>query len=115
VRPGGSVLVATLAGGRVLLGVGGNPLAAVVGVALLTPPVVDALIGAAPAALDLVSVRGFAPADRWRVVPVEPDGAGGWLAPEHAPTSHLAALVGRRGLVLIPPGAADGAAVERLA
>ena len=121
VRPGGSVLVATLSGardrpgGRVLIGLAGNPLAAVAGVALLGPAVIDALIGAAPAPVDLIPVRGFSRADRWRIAPVEPGGAEGWMAPDHAPTSHLAALVGRRGIVLIPPGSADGALVERLA
>ncbi|UQX13500.1 NTP transferase domain-containing protein [Candidatus Mycobacterium methanotrophicum] len=120
VRPGGSVLVAILPGnqgrpgGRVLLGLGGNPLAAVAGVALLGPAVVDALTGAAPSPVDLFSVRGFPPTNRWRVTAVEPDGGGQWVAPGHAATSHLAALVGRRGLALIPPDTADGALVERL-
>ncbi len=115
-RPGGSVLLATLPGAhaRVLLGVGGNPLAAVAGVALLGPAVVDALTDAEAAAVELISVRGVPRTDRWRVVPVEPDGAGAWVAPKHAATSHLAAMVGRRGLALIPPESADGALVERL-
>jgi molybdopterin molybdotransferase len=115
-RPGGSVLLATLRGARtrVLLGVGGNPLAAVAGVALLGPAVIDGFTAAEPAAVELISVRGMARTDRWRVVPVEPDGAGGWVAPKHAATAHLAALVGRRGLALIPPDSADGALVERL-
>jgi molybdopterin molybdotransferase len=115
-RPGGSVLLATLPGAqpRVLLGVGGNPLAAVAGVALLGPAIIDALTAAEAAAVELISVRGAPRTDRWRVVPVEPDGAGAWVAPKHAATSHLAAMVGRRGLALIPPDSADGALVERL-
>jgi molybdopterin biosynthesis enzyme/molybdopterin-guanine dinucleotide biosynthesis protein A len=115
-RPGGSVLLATLPGPRtrVLLGVGGNPLAAVAGVALLGPAIIDGFTAAAPAAVELISVRGMPPTDRWRVVPVEPDGAGAWVAPKHAATSHLAAMVGRRGLALVPPDSADGALVERL-
>ena len=115
-RPGGSVLLATLPGARprVLLGVGGNPLAAVAGVALLGPAIIDALTEAATAAVELISVRGMPRTDRWRVVPVEPDGAGAWVAPKHAATSHLAAMVGRRGLALIPPASPDGALVERL-
>ena len=115
-RPGGSVLLATLPGARtrVLLGVGGNPLAAVAGVALLGPAVIDALTAAEAAAVELISVRGMPRTDRWRVVPVEPDGTGAWVAPKHAATSHLAAMVGRRGLALIPPDSADGALVERL-
>ena len=117
-RPGGSVLVATLpgngSGARVLLGVGGNPLAAIAGVALLGPVLIDALTAAEPAAAELISVHGVARTDRWRVVPVEPDGNGAWAAPKHAATSHLAAMVGRRGLALIPPDSAEGALVERL-
>jgi molybdopterin molybdotransferase len=115
-RPGGSVLLATLPGAhtRVLLGVGGNPLAAVAGVALLGPAAIDALTEAEAAAVELIPVRGMPRTDRWRVVPVEPDGAGAWVAPKHAATSHLAAMVGRRGLALIPPDSADGALVERL-
>jgi molybdopterin molybdotransferase len=115
-RPGGSVLLATLPGARarLLLGVGGNPLAAVAGVALLVPAVIDGFTAAEPAAVELISVRGTPRTDRWRVVPVEPDGAGAWVAPKHAATAHLAALVGRRGLALIPPDSADGALVERL-
>ncbi len=121
VRPGGSLLVATLPSdpglprGRVLLGLGGNPLAAVAGAALMGPALVDALTGAAPASIDLIPVCGFPRADRWRIVPVEPGGMGTWVATGHNPTSHLAALVGRRGLALIPPNTADGAPVERLA
>jgi molybdopterin molybdotransferase len=115
-RPGGSVLLATLPGARtrVLLGVGGNPLAAVAGVALLGPAIIDALTKAEAATVELISVSGMPRTDRWRVVPVEPDGAGAWVAPKHAATSHLAAMVGRRGLALIPPDSADGALVERL-
>jgi molybdopterin molybdotransferase len=115
-RPGGSILLATMPGAhtRVLLGVGGNPLAAVAGVALLGPAVIDGFTAAEPAAVELISVRGMPRTDRWRVVPVEPDGAGAWVAPKHAATSHLAAMVGRRGLALIPPDSADGALVERL-
>lgn len=115
VRPGGSMLVAKLPGGRVLLGLGGNPLAAVAGAALLGPAVVDAITGSAPAPVELIRVCGFRPTNRWRIVPVEPGGAQGWLAPDHAPTSHMASLVGRRGLALIPPDASEGALVERLA
>ena len=117
-RPGGSVLVATLPGAdsraRVLLGIGGNPLAAVAGAALLGPVVIDAFTAAQHSAVELISVRGLPSADRWRVVPVEPDGNGAWVAPTHAPTAHLAAMVSRRGLALIPPDAPEGALVERL-
>jgi molybdopterin molybdotransferase len=117
-RPGGSVLVATLPGAdsrvRVLLGVGGNPLAAVAGAALLGPVVIDAFTAAQHSVVEMISVRGLPSTDRWRVVPVEPDGSGAWIAPTYAATAHLAAMVGRRGLALIPPDAPERALVERL-
>ena len=117
-RPGGSVLVAVLTGAgsraRVLLGVGGNPLAAVAGTALLGPTIVDALTAANPPVVELIPVRGLPSTDRWRVVPVEPDGGGAWIAAKHAATAHLAALVGRRALALIPSDSPESALVERL-
>ncbi|UMB67530.1 NTP transferase domain-containing protein [Mycobacterium paraterrae] len=117
-RPGGSVLVAVLpeaaARARVLLGVGGNPLAAVAGTAVLGPVIVESLTAAKPAALDLIPVRDLPRTDRWRVVPVEPDGSGAWIAAKHTATAHLAALVGRRALALVPPDCPESALVERL-
>jgi len=120
VRPGGSVLVAILPdqghpGGRVLLALGGNPLAALAGAALLGPAIIDALTEATPSPVDRIRVRGFPRTDQWRITPVEPDDAGAWVAPGHAATAHLGAVVRRRGLALIPPHTGDGTLVERLA
>ncbi|MDF0528721.1 NTP transferase domain-containing protein [Tsukamurella sp. 8F] len=114
VRPGGSVLVATL-GTRVLLGLGGNPLAALSAAALLGPAIVDALTAATARTRDLVPITGLSHADRWRIVPAEPDGAGHWVAHPHTPTGHLLAAAGHRGLLLVPPNTPDGALAERLA
>ncbi len=117
VRPGGSALVAVLPDRRVVLGLGGNPLAAVAGVALLGRPVVAALIGAAPTPPELIRVAdasALARPDGWRIVPVAPGADGRWIAPRAVPTGHLAAVVGRRSLALLPPGARDDELVERL-
>lgn len=115
-RPGGSLLVARLPGGAVLLGLGGNPLAAVAGTALLAPALRDALLGRRRRAPELLDVTGDADLrvpGRWRVLPVEPDGTGGWTVTAGTGTGHLASAIGYRGLALIPP-AASPARIERL-
>lgn len=116
-RPGGSLLVARMPSGTVLLGLGGNPLAAVAGTAVLAPAIVDALLARSPRApevLDLVSSEQLRLPGRWRVLPVEPDGTGRWVATAGRGTGHLASAIGHRGLALIPPAGSE-AGVHRLA
>ncbi|MEH6793776.1 MAG: NTP transferase domain-containing protein [Rhodococcus sp. (in: high G+C Gram-positive bacteria)] len=103
VRPGGSQITAVLPDGTVVLGLPGNPLAAV-GTAMLTAPaIVDALTGRTvrPLRLGLLSnsteVRSAVP----RVVPVTADGTR-WRADIRVRTAHLAHLVGRDALAVIP-------------
>ena len=115
-RPGGSLLVARMPSGTVLLGLGGNPLAAVAGTAVLVPAITDALLGRAPRppeVLDLTASDELRVPTRWRVLPVEPDGAGGWVATAGRGTGHLASAIGHRGLALIPP-TESAAGVQRL-
>lgn len=115
-RPGGSLLAARLPDGTAIIGLGGNPLAAVAGAALIAPTVVAARTGAAPRAaesIDVAGVENLTLPNRWRVLPVEPDGHGRWQATAGRGTGHLASAVGFRGLALIPPAGSD-AAVERL-
>ena len=76
VRPGGSLLVATVPDGPIVLGLGGNPMAAMLGAALLARPVRAALLREAPRAAELLPLADANPDDRWRMLPVEPDGAG---------------------------------------
>lgn len=115
-RPGGSLIVARMPSGAVLLGLGGNPLAAVAGTALLAPAVLDGLLARAPRApefLDVVDSDRVRLPGRWRVLPVEPDGAGRWTVTAGRGTGHLLSAIGHRGLALLPPaGTAEG--VERL-
>lgn len=114
-RPGGSLLVARLPRGTVLLGLGGNPLAAVAGTAVMFPAIRDALLARRPhqpELLELVDDAVRIP-ERWRVLPVEPTGSGRWTVTAGTGTGHLASAIGYRGLALVPPRGA-AAPVERL-
>lgn len=116
-RPGGSLIVARMPSGAVLLGLGGNPLAAVAGTAALVPAILDSLLDRAPRAPELLDVNDadeLRLADRWRVLPVEPDGTGRWTVTAGQGTGHLASAIAHRGLALFPP-AGGPASVERLA
>ncbi|MDI9895380.1 NTP transferase domain-containing protein [Rhodococcus sp. IEGM 1381] len=103
VRPGGSQITAALPDGTVVLGLPGNPLAAVVTALLTAPAIVDALTGRTvrPPRMGLLSnaadVRSAVP----RIVPVTVDGTR-WRADTEVRTAHLAHLVGRDALALVP-------------
>jgi molybdopterin biosynthesis enzyme len=106
------LLIAALPDGGVLLGLGGNPVAAVAGAALCVPTLRDALLGARPGPPEYLSVldaAAVAHPDLWRVVPVCPDGAGGWLASAITSTAELRSLIGARTLALVPPASAGSA------
>ncbi|WP_227983847.1 NTP transferase domain-containing protein [Nocardia spumae] len=115
-RPGGSTVVAELSGGPVVLGLPGNPFAAVATLSALAPAVVSGLTGRPPARirtaplLNAGEISGPVP----RIVPARAAAAGGWLGDAHIRTAHLAGLLDREALVLVPAGAADGAPVEYL-
>ncbi len=103
VRPGGSQITAALPDGTVVLGLPGNPLAAVATTLLTAPAIVDALTGRTrrPPRLGLLSnaadVRFTVP----RLVPVTVDGTR-WRADTEVRTAHLGHLVGRDALALVP-------------
>ncbi|GAC57586.1 putative molybdenum cofactor biosynthesis protein [Gordonia hirsuta DSM 44140 = NBRC 16056] len=115
-RPGGSLLLAQLPHGVTVLGLGGNPLAAVAGTVVVLPALLDALLARTPRNADVLTLQTEAASARsvhWRVLPVEPDGTGRWsITPGHG-TGHLASMLGHRGLALVPPTGAQ-APVERL-
>ncbi len=105
-RPGGSLLIAQLPSGAVLLGLGGNPLAAVAGTAVLAPAIADALLGRIPRTIEILEVvdgDDVRLPGRWRVLPAEPDGTGRWSLTRGRGTGHLASAIGYRALVLAPP------------
>ena len=101
IRPGGSQLVALLPGGRVLLALPGNPLAAVCAAAITGRALVDALTGRRRREIELDLADHAHPA-RTRVLPARP-GPGGWEIAPRARTSHLADLAGFPYLACIPP------------
>lgn len=116
VRPGGSQLVAVLPDGRVLLGLPGNPLAAVCAAATTGRALVDALTGRArtPVLTRIDGADGHAHPARARVLPAGPDGRGGWELTGRVRTAHLADLAGSPVLAVVPEGAGADDPVELL-
>lgn len=114
VRPGGSQLVAALPDGRILLGLPGNPLAAVSAAATTGRAVVDALTGRERTAVrvGVPGVADLAAPGRSRILPARPDGDGGWVLTERVRTAHLADLAGAPALALVPEGAGADSPVE---
>ena len=115
IRPGGSTVVAELPGGPVILGLPGNPFAAVATLSALAPAIVSGLTGrtlsrtrTAPL-LNAGEISGPVP----RIVPAQA-AEGGWSGDPAVRTAHLAGLLDREALVIVPAGASDGALVEYL-
>lgn len=115
-RPGGSTIVAELASSTALLGLPGNPFAALSTLMALAPALVEGLTGCAPARPiggplhNASKITGRVP----RIVPARSAPNGGWFGDTHIRTAHLGGLVERDGLVIVPADAADGATVEFL-
>ncbi|MGQ4599203.1 NTP transferase domain-containing protein [Nocardia sp. R6R-6] len=115
-RPGGSTIVAELASGTTVLGLPGNPLAAVATLMALAPAIVEGRTGAAPARplrgplRNAAAIAGQVP----RIVPARAADEGGWVGDATIRTAHLGGLVDRDGLVIVPPGAIDDTIVEFL-
>ncbi|WP_024799739.1 NTP transferase domain-containing protein [Nocardia sp. BMG51109] len=114
-RPGGSTVIAETGYGTTVLGLPGNPYAAVATLLAVAPAIVEGRTGRIPGRpstgplLNAGDIAGATP----RIVPARavPDG---WLGDPHIRTAHLAGLLNRDGLVIVPPNAADGARVEFL-
>jgi molybdopterin molybdotransferase len=115
-RPGGSQLTAVLPGGRVVLGLPGNPLAAITSLLATGPAIVDALT----AREDRVPLFGYLddPADltlqRTRLLPVAQQANGRWKVAPSTSTAHLAGLIGAGALAVVPAGCDTTARVELL-
>ncbi|GGO86018.1 molybdopterin molybdotransferase MoeA [Wenjunlia tyrosinilytica] len=117
VRPGHPMLLAVLPGGRHLVGLPGNPLAAVSGVLTLAEPLLSTLAGLpradAYAAALTTAVPGH-PADT-RLVPVTLHDDGGASALRFHGPAMLRGLAAADAFAVIAPGGADaGADVEIL-
>ncbi|MEU4315634.1 NTP transferase domain-containing protein [Nocardia sp. NPDC024068] len=115
-RPGGSTVVAELPAATTVLGLPGNPFAALATLLALIPAVVSGRTGALAARPLLGPLRnaGEISGTVARIVPARhADGPrGGWIGDSAVRTAHLGGLVDRDGLVVVPPGAGDDAVVE---
>ncbi|TQF66102.1 molybdenum cofactor biosynthesis protein [Rhodococcus spelaei] len=116
VRPGGSQVVASLPDGRIVLGLPGNPYAAVATLLLTAPAVVAALTGepSPVPTTGVVANAAQASSDFPRIVPVTRMPDGRWHAAGHVRTAHLAALVGAQALAVIEPATPDDGIAELL-
>ncbi len=112
-RPGGSTVVAELPGGVAVIGLPGNPYAALAALSVLAPAIVDALTGRPPRPRAQVPLQnasaGSGPATRLAPVFADEDG---WVATPSVRTAHLGGLVGAVGFAVVPPNAQDGDLVE---
>ncbi|MFD0363696.1 NTP transferase domain-containing protein [Nocardia sp. GCM10030253] len=115
-RPGGSTVVAELRTGTAVLGLPGNPFAAVATLMALAPALVNGRTGSLPPRALIGPLRnaseiaGPVP----RIVPARITENGGWHGDAHIRTTHLGGLIDRDGLVIVPAEATDGDRVEFL-
>lgn len=113
-RPGGSQITAVLPSGRVVLGLPGNPYAAVTTLLTMLPTVVAALTGSEtpPPLLGIIENAAAVSSDAVRLLPVTQSTYGRWRADPSVRTAHLAGLIGRSAFALVPAHAQDGALAE---
>ncbi|WP_280397871.1 NTP transferase domain-containing protein [Nocardia carnea] len=115
-RPGGSTVVAELPSATTVLGLPGNPFAAVATLLTLTPAVVAGRTGAQlprPLRGPLHNAAEIAgPVTRITPARTAAEPTGGWIGDPTVRTAHLGGLVDRDGLVIVPGDARDGAVVE---
>ncbi|WP_433711267.1 NTP transferase domain-containing protein [Nocardia sp. CA-084685] len=115
-RPGGSTVVAELSSGTTVLGLPGNPFAAVAVLMALSPALVEGRTGSHPSRPLIGPLRNASaisgPATR--MVPARLAPYGGWLGDPQIRTTHLGGLIDRDGLVVVPAGATDDDLVEFL-
>ncbi|MFI1915946.1 NTP transferase domain-containing protein [Nocardia sp. NPDC020380] len=113
-RPGGSTVAAQLDSGPVVIGLPGNPYAAVATLLALIDAILAGLTGAPPAhrivgpLANATELAGHVA----RIVPAHALPEGGWHGDLRLRTAHLANLLGRDGLVIVPADATDGDLVE---
>ncbi|WP_067897162.1 NTP transferase domain-containing protein [Nocardia vaccinii] len=115
-RPGGSTVVAETPSGTAVLGLPGNPFAAVATLLALAPAIIEGLTGR-PARRAITGplrnaadISGPVP----RIVPARAAPEGGWIGDPGIRTAHLAGLLDRDGLVIVPVHAENGTPVEFL-
>ncbi|TSD97298.1 molybdenum cofactor biosynthesis protein [Skermania sp. ID1734] len=115
-RPGGSTVVAELTDGRIVLGLPGNPFAAVAVLCALAPAIVEGLTRRAPEPALTGALRnaGDVAAQVSRFAPATLREDGTWIAAADVRTAHLGSMIGARALAVVNPGAKDGDRVELL-
>ena len=99
------MLLARLDGPRALLGLPGNPQAAVAALLSLGAPLVDRLVGRALPTLELVASREAhaAPGHATRLV-LARRGSAGAIAVNHQGSAMLRGLAEADGYLVVPPG-----------
>ncbi|GAB7038117.1 MULTISPECIES: molybdopterin molybdotransferase MoeA [Catenuloplanes] len=114
-RPGHPQALAELPGGRWVVGLPGNPYAALVGAVTLLRPLLDAVQGRAPREPLRLPVTGKVEPydDGTRLVPVHVTGGRATVVPGSRPASLLSAATAD-ALAVIPSGWAQGDAAELL-
>ncbi|MFD3506469.1 NTP transferase domain-containing protein [Nocardia sp. NPDC058666] len=115
-RPGGSTVVAELPTGPTILGLPGNPFAAIAVLLALTPAIVAARTASPLPRTILAPLHNAADitAPVTRITPAQHAPQGGYLGDPTIRTAHLAGLINRDGLVIVPPNATNGDLVEFL-
>lgn len=109
VKPGHPMLLAALPGGRWLVGLPGNPLAACVAMLTLVRPLLDGLHGLGPAPTmkaKLITAETGRPGDGHRLLPVRRRDDGTAVVLPSCGSAMLRGLARATGLVVIPPGGA---------
>lgn len=113
-KPGGSQVAAALPDGRAVLGLPGNPVAAIATLLVMLPAVIDGRTCRTPAVPWTAPLANASEVvgDVTRLLPARrlPDGT--WLCDNAIRTAHLAGLIDRQAIALVPPGAVDGDLVE---
>ncbi|WP_063129639.1 NTP transferase domain-containing protein, partial [Nocardia fusca] len=118
-RPGGSTVVAELSSTTTVLGLPGNPYAAIATLLALVPAIIGGRTGApAPRrARGPLRNAGEISGPVARIVPARyaTQPGGGWVGDPAIRTAHLGGLIDRDGLVVVPAGARDDDHVEFIA
>ncbi|WP_063062581.1 NTP transferase domain-containing protein [Nocardia sienata] len=118
-RPGGSTVVAELPSTTTVLGLPGNPYAAIATLLALVPAIVGGRTGAHAPRRAGGPLRNAAEISGpvARIVPARyaTQPGGGWVGDPAIRTAHLGGLIDRDGLVVVPAGARDDDHVEFIA
>ncbi len=112
--PAESQITAVLPSGLVVLGLPGNPYAAVTTLLTMLPTVVAALTGSdtPPPLLGIIENAAAVSSDAVRLLPVTQSEDGRWRADPSVRTAHLAGLIERSAFALVPAHSDDGAVAE---